>query len=505
MPLAIFPWVLFLPTSTPMSWNWKGNAAATFFLGENADLRCDLVGGVSNNNGGAPLSQAQATGQNVTGFDSWLQLKAQTPHALEAQEPAGTLHAMAQRSNATIAVGDTGRISLWTGDGLSQQPSPTNKNLTAIWLPADSDSDGWIGSEDGQLLRRGVLGWQLYPLSLGVGVRSIAGRNAGDAWVVDFDNQMHHWNGLVWTTFAGPLGKPPFPSGKPGQYVGAFPRVRALWHAPDGAVFAVGDNGQLFRGDAQVDGSLKYSEIKTGTSADLRAINGSNSGDFWLAGDRGFVGHSDGKTVKIVASGTARPLYAISQPEAGAVQIVGAQGTWLQIDASLQVNDRSAVGSHVDLRGVAKLQQGAYLGIGEPIVPMGPYLQIPYPLVPAAFGKFEQTIQWAVADGNPPTFALIRVEDVVFQTRWEIWAQGNFDSIALPDFAKMLGIAPLHGASARVRIWRIYAPGCELNAFASKCLQPPLWTSWAYNLVTANVSPIVLDQTMPWDAGGFGK
>ncbi len=480
--------------------------AATFFLGNNADLRYDLVGGVSNNNGGAPLSQAQAIGQNVTSFDSWLQLKAPAPQPLEGNQAAGTLHAMAQRDNARIAVGENGRISLWTGDTLSQQPSPTNKNLTAIWLPSDSGSDGWIGSEDGQLLRRNALGWQVQGLSLGVGVRSMSGRSASDGWLVDFDNQMHHWNGQQWTTVAGPLGKPPFPSGKPGQYVGAFPRVRALWHAPDGAIFAACDNGQLFRGGLQANGGLNYTEIKTGASADLRAVNGTSASDFWLAGDRGFVGHCDGKAVTSVATGTVRPLYAISQPDvAQTVHIVGAQGTWLQVSAQMQVSDRSALGSHLDLRGVATLLDGSQLAVGEPILPMGPYLQMPYPLVPATFGKFEHNIEWAVADGNKPSFQRIAVEDAVFQTRWEILAHGSLNALSLPDFTKMLGIAPLHGVSARVRIWRVYAPGCELDAFAAKCLQPPVWTSWAYNLVTASVSPVTLDTAMPWDAGGFGK
>ncbi len=479
--------------------------AATLFTGEGSDITYELYGGITSKYGSAPLSMAQATQLPVGGFDRWAVMKPGEKLGKEGLEAAGTLHALAERGNLRVAVGESGRISVWTGGLFTQQASPTGKNLTAVWLPPDSQTDGWIGSDDGQLLRRDALGWHLFPLALGVGVRSIAGQASNDAWLLDNDNQLHHWQGQAWQTVAGPLGKPPFVSGKNPQFVPPFPRQRALASAPDDVVFTAGDGGQVFRGETQA-GKLIFSEINAWTTATIRVIVCKAADDVWLAGDRGYLGHYDGAVVTVFTTGVDRPLYGI-RVGAGKfpVHVVGGQGTWVVVDGPGQVSDHSVPSSRVDYRGVVSTLDGGLVAAGEPILLMGPYLEMPYPLVPNDGGTLGQSVQWQSAPGLTPSFNLIRITDESYNTRWEIYASGELFKAPLPDFGKMLGMSPLAPGPARLRIWRIYSPSLSVDNFNSKLLSQYTWISWAYNIVSANVPLPLILPTAGGSAGPFGK
>jgi len=479
--------------------------AATLFTGDGSDITYELYGGMTSKYGSAPLSMAQATQLPVGGFDRWAVMKPLEKQGKESQEAAGTLHALAERGNLRVAVGELGRISVWTGGLFTQQASPTAKNLTAVWLPLDSQTDGWIGSDDGQLLRRDGLGWHLFPLTLGVGVRGIAGQASDDAWLLDTDNQLHHWQGQVWQTVAGPLAKPPFVSGKNQQFLPPFPRQRALAHAADGVVFTAGDGGQVFRGET-VAGNLVFSEVNSWTTATIRAIACKNASDVWLAGDRGYLSHYDGSVVTVFTTGIDRPLYGIRLGEKSfPLHIVGGQGTWLVVDGPGQVSDHSVTNSRVDYRGIVSTLDGGLVAAGEPILLMGPYLEMPYPFVPQDGGTLGQTLQWQAAPGVTPSFNLVRITDQSYNTRWEIYASGELFKAPLPDFGKMLGMSPLAPGQVRLRIWRIYSPSLSVDNFNSKLLSQYTWISWAYNIVSANIPLPLILPTADGNPPPFGK
>lgn len=457
------------------------------FADENADLRYELYGGVATSYGGPPQSTALATGRAVTGLEHaaiWPPNQTE-PHA--APTSPGAWHACAAAGPTRVCVGDGGKIAAWTGGDFTVQASPTSQTLRAVWL-ADDDAataglEGWAAGENGALAQRTPLGWKLWPSSLGQTVVALQGRAANDVWALHPDGHLHRWTPLAknapttWLAVAGP----PIPSTL---------QFHALALLPSGDVLIAGDAGALWLGKAtKLPGIFDWQALGAQTTATIRALHLAQDGTVWLAGDRGYLAHFNGASVDLAASGTTRNLYAFYQPLTGPLQVVGAQGTWLKILNLNKTQNHALSGMPVDLRGVLPTFDGGQVAAGEPVVEMGPYLEMPYPLEPTAGAKLGLKVRWTAAPGNTPTLNLLRLADQTYTTRWEIFVHGALMEVTLPDFPLLGQFSPLPTGPLYLRQWRILAPQLDINALNPKLLSQAVWISWAYN-VTQVLSPM---------------
>ncbi|MSP92878.1 MAG: hypothetical protein EXR79_13910 [Myxococcales bacterium] len=453
----------------------------SLFSGDNSDIRYELYGGLSNKYGGPPSSTALAIRVAAHGFDHPAQWLAGEPVPSEGTGSLGMMHAVAHGGDLRLAVGAAGRIAQWTGGGFTLQPSPTSRALHAAWLSPDGQ-DGWIGGDDGVLLRRTALGWQMWSEAADAQVIAIHGRAVHDVWLVDAGAQLQHWNGKEWTPVAGPWPKS---EAMPGSAPNASPprRIHALWHAPDGTLLLAGDDGALVLGEWMPLGFLKFTKLATGTLQSLRALAPAPDGDVWVCGDRGALGRWNGAFVKWIPTGTQRPLYALfgGQGVASPLHAVGAQGTWLRMTPTGAVEDFSVPELRVDLRGVLPTFNGGYVAVGEPVVVLGPYLEMPYIAVPGPAAALGLTVRWAHAGGVTPSLNILRITDMAYNTRWEVFLRGPVDEVRLPDWKFFGAATPLPAGNVMLRIWRVLADGLDVDHFNAKLLNSWAWTSWAYN------------------------
>ncbi len=461
---------------------------AAFFTGANSDVRYELYGGLGSPVGGPPNSTATATGLDVSGLDRHALWSGGTSEPSEGDQALGPVHALASGGDTRVGVGDGGRIVHWTGGGFTVQASPTKRDLFAVWL-TPAGEDGWAAGEDGVLVRRMPLGWKLWSTSLGARIVAITGRAGNDVWAVDTFAQMHHWDGKSWSHVAGPwpasqATPPPSPTQGPPPR-----RVHALWQAPTGALFLAADEGKLLRADPDGKAGLNYKTLTTLTTSALHGLTGTSEMDVWVSGDRGFLAHWTGSALTKLTTGTDRPLYAIrSFTGSYPLHVVGGQGTWLRVDGPGQVTNHS-LSMHVDLRGALPTYDGGVVAAGEPVLILGPYLELPYVVVPQDGQPLQQKVQWQTAPGVTPTLNIVRISDQQYVTRWEMFVRGNVTQVALPDFQALGQFNPLPKGPLLLRIWRVYAAGLDIDHFDSKALGMWTWTSWAYNVVTTSLDP----------------
>lgn len=470
----------------------ENQPSAALWGGENSDLRYELYGGLSQAYGASPNTTSQATHIDPRGLDRMAWLPPGSKQAVPSGAPLGPMACLASAGELRVAVGDRGAILHWTGGLFTPQPSPTAVDLTAVWLAPDGKGDGWIGAAGGVLLRKTKLGWQPWPQMAPRTVVAMAGRTADDAWLVDDQSQLMHWNGSVWSTAPGPwpVANPPKNKWDP---VAPPKQVRSIWQSPEGTLWLVGDQGALVRGTqaAALPGEatpvgLAFEHLAAPTWLTLRSVWGTSDDNLWIAGDRGFLARWDGSKIKVLPTGVTQPLWAVRGGAAGEpVDAVGGQGTWLRIHANGEIQDLSAAEMRVDLRGWLETFDGGRVAVGHPVLVIGPYLEYPNLLTPAPGqsvsgpgGAFK--VSWTAQPGLDPTLNIVRVADYAYQTRWELFVKGGVTSVDLPDFAALGEASPLPQGTAYIRLWRVYAPGLTVDAFSSKLLSSWAWVSWAY-------------------------
>ena len=484
----------------------EGQPGAALFSGDNSDVRYEFYGGVANMYGGSPNSTAIGTNQDVSALGTTALWAAGTAEPVQSEAIGTSMHGADARGNLAIAVGDRGRIAAWTGGGFSLQPSPTARDLFAVWLPPGSDQ-GWIGGDQGTLLHRTSLGWQLWTQSAAARVVALSGRKTDDAWLLDAQGQLGHWNGQVWSAVPGPNGKPP--TGYPPYGAPAYNYLHGLWQAPSGNLYLVGDGGTFLRSATATAAPLAFTTLTTFTTRNIHAIWGRSDSDIWLCGERGWLGHWDGALLTTLTTGVDQPLYAVrSFGKDFPVFALGGQGTWLRVDGLSLVHNASLPHFSVDLRGVLPTLDGGAAAIGEPVVLLGPYLEMPYPTQPTSGTALGKEVAWVHAPGVTPTLSIVRIADQTYTTRWEMFVRGSVDQVQLPDFEAMGSLNPLPPGPLYVRIWRVLAPGLEVDHFGAKQLNMGNWTSWAYNVVTSTEPAPAVGAAAGWHiepAGNPGR
>ncbi|AKU99837.1 Glycosyl hydrolase, BNR repeat protein [Labilithrix luteola] len=102
----------------------------------------------------------------------------------------------------------------------------------------------------------------------------------------------------------------------------------AVWQASSGPIWTIGAGGTNFRGVADTDGSVQWTEVPSNATTSMRGIWGSSESDVWVVGRAGAVRHWDGTSWKIsrLAVGDKpmwRDLNAVHGGPAGDIWAVG--------------------------------------------------------------------------------------------------------------------------------------------------------------------------------------
>ncbi len=469
--------------------------APSLWAGENSDLRYEVYGGLSQTYGAPPSSMSQATDIDPRGFGRYAVLSAGASSLALSEANLQGVAALDAAADLKVAVGDGGAILHWTGGTFTPQASPITSDLTAIWLDPKGNGDGWIGAKDGRLLRKGPLGWQVWPQVAPRGVVAMAGRSGDDGWLVDSASQLMHWDGAGWQARPGP-----WPVASPQAKNDPKPppkQIRALWHALNGDLYLAGDGGTLLRLPAAKQTQVPvYEPLNAATQLTLHGLWGDGEGVLWLVGDRGFVGRHVLGATKVYDTMTDQPLYAVRGTGGAApVDVVGGRGTWLRVHTGGEVVALSNPDLRVDLRGWMPMYDGGRVAAGQPILRLGPYLEFPWLQVPAlgqpvTGEKGSYKVMWTVKPGTDPTLNLVRITDAGYNTRWELFVRGTVTVAQLPNFAMLGAGNPLPGGTNYIRIWRIYAPGTEIDSFSTKNLTNSRWVSWAYHVRSTDEPPV---------------
>jgi hypothetical protein len=99
-------------------------------------------------------------------------------------------------------------------------------------------------------------------------------------------------------------------------------------------------------------------------------------------------------------------------------------------------------------------------------------------------------VKWGANPGVVPTFNIVRLADSGYTTRWEMFVRGGVTQVDLPDFEALGEANPLPGGPTYVRVWRVYAPGQEIDDFSAKNLNTSAWVSWSYNVTNLTEPPL---------------
>jgi len=106
---------------------------------------------------------------------------------------------------------------------------------------------------------------------------------------------------------------------------------------------------------------------------------------------------------------------------------------------------------------------------------------MPYFTEPAPTKPLGATIKWQTSPGVSATLNMLRITNYSYTTMWEIYLRGTLKEVTLPDFTKFGELSPVPGGQLRLRLWRIYAPGLDIDHFNHKQLSIWRWVSYAYN------------------------
>ncbi len=457
------------------------------FSGDNADIRYTFYAGLSQPGGDSPLTIAIAEElePQVSDFVAFWPTGAAAPE--QGSALGSPIRAVATDGKQVIAVGDRGGIYVWGGTSLTQQGSPTTRDLGAVWLDPLGSGVGFAGGAQGTWLRRDpVAGWQaaIGPLTLGVptvpeGVDTIvdiAGLHEHDLWIADGGNRIWHRTAQGFEISSSPMAQPTLPTSiwPPAP---PSPRLRALQRLGDGTLIAMGDDAMLALAQPS-GGLLSWQLVAVSKPGALHGAFGVSKEDFWVGGDHGMLLHVVAGKATALSSGTFQPLFAVAPTETGLLAAGGA-GTLVRVgfDGVVQAFKTPDVKS--DLRAVVAVE-GGVLAMGTPALPLGPFLELPVFDKPAWGAPLGKVVDWHSAGGVTPTLNMLRIAGPDYKTHWEVFSRGDVEEVVLPDFQSLGGFSPVPPGQLRLRLWRIYAPGLTIDSFQSKQLSAWQWVSYAY-------------------------
>ena len=360
-------------------------------------------------------------------------------------------------ASSAVVVGDGGRMFGVTSSGFFQLPTIVDNDLFGVF--GFPDQTAYAVGDNGVVLRRSVMKWELLGAATDMPLRSVWGSDPGDVhavgkyriaslysgtwhelkvsfdlhgvwgrgpddvWAVGRDGVVLYYDGLDWSVVDSPADKDLF-------------AVRA-W--PSGRVVVAGDGVAFVR-----DESGSWQDM--GLSADYRAatIRGQES-DFFLGG-----------TPALVARWTSEAGFE-----------------YLEAPHNL------------DVRDVLFAPGGEIHAVGSPALLIAPFVPFPVFDHPMDHGKFQALLLDWHYDGNtdPITLHTMNLTEKTGQSLWRFTVDGSQSFVALPDFPEMIGVNPITAAEKRLRIYSAYAPEFSINSFDITHLGTGMWRSWAYDMI----------------------
>jgi hypothetical protein len=200
------------------------------------------------------------------------------------------------------------------------------------------------------------------------GLRAITSGPEGALWAVGEKGQVVHQDkpDAKWAAEVAGPDVPAYSGGKTTpQHRGEESQgttkagLDGIWVGRDLA-FAVGEVGTLLRRTP----AAGWEPVASGTLEELRSVWGSSPTDVWAVGDRGTILHfSGGGDWQKVSSGTGADLYAIAGSAPNDVWTVGTQGALLHWDGKVWTPIPS--GTHETLIGLWSEGHGELWAVGD--------------------------------------------------------------------------------------------------------------------------------------------
>lgn len=424
---------------------------------------------------GAPSSLAMNRDVRIESGDHAAWWLAGTSGPSEAEAWAPPVIATASGQAGLFAVGEAGLVLRWGGTAFTAQQSPTNRDLHAVWLDATS-SDGWIGGDDGVLLRRdAILGWQVAGSPTSARILALSGGVKGP-WMLDASGKVLHFDGKSWSAVPGPAGAKGLRT-LAAQTIQASPPATALIHDE---LWLAGEDGVLFHGVPLGAGAWSWTQAAGATTGTTWLAVLPEGKAVWLAGEAGALALAQNGVITPIVSGTTQPLRALAATKAGGAFLVGGAGTWLEVTQGGPVVNRSIKGLEVDLRGISEVQ-GTWVAAGEPTIRLKPYLALPNITEPTEDAKVGDKIVWTVKPGPSAEMHQVQITTFWLQSHWQIYAPGGVTEIPLANFSQLGGWNPLPDGPLRVRVWRLFGPKLEVDHFNHNEMSAWYWQAWSYN------------------------
>jgi photosystem II stability/assembly factor-like uncharacterized protein len=365
-----------------------------------------------------------------------------------------------------FAVGAEGSIYHWDGFGFTQQPvSDVKANLRAV---GGSGKTGWAVGDSGTVVRFDDTGWHKadVPAALNRSLTGVSCAAPEDCFAVAWGFAMH-WDGKAWTQIQG------VPSME----------LLAVTATGPGEAVAVGSPGQALK----LMPSLSLPD-STQIGSRLRAVTVAPDGTVWAAGDNGALVRRTNGYWASVATGTTRPLWAIAS-SGDRVVAVGDAGTLVRVADNKATSTRvEGYGPHQRAAFGDPDPSGPILAMGISQYLVGPFLPVPEMLNPTENGQLKDLkIQFKTNPGPAAalTYMMIGIPGLFGDTPvWELIQAGDVFETQLPDFEKMEGLPSIPKATLlKLTILRFHKPGLTMDNFDFSDLNQMNAKGWAADVL----------------------
>ncbi len=285
------------------------------------------------------------------------------PLSVESALTSGDLRVVwGNETGDLYAAGDGGLVFAWRGGAwVAEQVLGPATTVRGLWGTADGSLVVAVGT-NGELARRTANGWRADTTNdpLARDLHAVWGRHAGAVFAVGAAGVLVAYDGARWSLvdLAGPTTRQATLLGLAGcetsagadiravgsagtgvalDATGQFsdqataPRatLRALWGAPGGELFAVGDAGLALQ-----RGPSGWQLQPTPTTASLYALFGRTANDVFAVGAAGLVLHFDGTRWSQLPPPTDAALRAVTGGPGGLLFVAGDHGTVFRLQGS---------------------------------------------------------------------------------------------------------------------------------------------------------------------------